>query len=220
MSSEINFQGLLQSASHLQELVPGAVLVGGTAVALYAQHRMSEDHGHVLVDLTDHYRVIFDALSSNPDFVVSRRHSKSPVTILGTLDGYRAGVRQLRRLAPLETCIYTLSNGKALTVPTLEEVLRVKAYLAVTRTTLRDYIDVAALAYTIGVQQSVRVLKTLPRYYEDSKNTLLRDLRELMLEPNPKDGFSDYRKFTGLAPILQDWGNVYKICVSIGRELK
>ena len=38
---------VLRSASRLQEAVPDAVLVGGSAAALYAAHRESLDHDHV-----------------------------------------------------------------------------------------------------------------------------------------------------------------------------
>jgi hypothetical protein len=45
------FLSLLESAAHLQRLVPGAILVGGSAAILYADHRESRDHDHVLADL-------------------------------------------------------------------------------------------------------------------------------------------------------------------------
>src|SRR5713101_205550 len=44
---------VLESAARLQQIVPDAVLVGGSAAALWANHRSSRDHGHVLADLGD-----------------------------------------------------------------------------------------------------------------------------------------------------------------------
>ena len=44
---------VLESAARLQEVVPEAVLVGGSAAALHAGHRDSFDHDHVLADLVD-----------------------------------------------------------------------------------------------------------------------------------------------------------------------
>ena len=38
------WEALLSSAARLQKIVPGAVLVGGTAAATYAHHRISLDH--------------------------------------------------------------------------------------------------------------------------------------------------------------------------------
>ena len=37
---------VLESAARLQEVVPDAVLVGGSAAALWANHRSSFDHDH------------------------------------------------------------------------------------------------------------------------------------------------------------------------------
>ncbi|MGH3912006.1 MAG: helix-turn-helix domain-containing protein [Pseudonocardiaceae bacterium] len=46
---------VLRSAARLQELVPDAVLVGDSTAALYAGHRDSYDHDHVLADLADRF---------------------------------------------------------------------------------------------------------------------------------------------------------------------
>ncbi len=43
-----DWERLLAAERHLQSLVPGAVLVGGTAAALHAGHRKSLDGDHVL----------------------------------------------------------------------------------------------------------------------------------------------------------------------------
>lgn len=45
------WEQLLSAAAHLQEILPDATLVGGTAVAIFAQHRLSRDADHVLPDL-------------------------------------------------------------------------------------------------------------------------------------------------------------------------
>ena len=50
-----DWHDLIASAARLQREVPGAVLVGGTAVALLAGHRYSHDADHVVTDLTDRY---------------------------------------------------------------------------------------------------------------------------------------------------------------------
>ena len=41
------WEQLLSAAAHLQEILPDATLVGGTAVAIFAQHRLSRDADHV-----------------------------------------------------------------------------------------------------------------------------------------------------------------------------
>src|SRR5689334_8873927 len=45
------WEQLVSAAAHLQEILPEATLVGGTAVAIFAQHRLSRDADHVLPDL-------------------------------------------------------------------------------------------------------------------------------------------------------------------------
>lgn len=58
------FVALLESAAHLQRLVPGAVLVGGAAAILYADHRESSDHDHVVADLADRFEMVLGALAA------------------------------------------------------------------------------------------------------------------------------------------------------------
>lgn len=50
-----SWEALLSSAAHLQKIVPDAVLVGGTAAATYAHHRVSFDHDHTLGDLRSRF---------------------------------------------------------------------------------------------------------------------------------------------------------------------
>src|SRR5437763_446307 len=49
------WEAVLSAAARLQQILPEAVLVGGTASALYAQHRLSRDADHVLPDLKAHF---------------------------------------------------------------------------------------------------------------------------------------------------------------------
>ena len=58
-----DWERVLSAAAHLQEFIPDAVLVGGTAVALYTGHRISTDADHVITDL----RQRFDHLYPQPN---------------------------------------------------------------------------------------------------------------------------------------------------------
>ena len=118
------WEALLSSAARLQKIVPGAVLVGGTAAATYAHHRVSFDHDHVLVDLKERFDAILADLESVAGWQTAR--VKRPVLILGSLDGIETGIRQLIRSEPLET-VDIETNGVRLTVPTKEEMFRVKS---------------------------------------------------------------------------------------------
>src|ERR1700733_3806375 len=136
---------VLESASRLQQMVPDAVLVGGSAAALYAGHRDSFDHDHVLADLRERFDVVLDALESEGDWVTNRVVPGK--IILGQLGDIEAGVRQMIRTRPLETMQVILPSGRVLTVPTAEETLRIKGFLIVRRNQTRDYLDVARLAH-------------------------------------------------------------------------
>lgn len=46
---------VLSSAARLQRILPDAVLVGGKASALHAEHRFSRDAAHVLTDLISRF---------------------------------------------------------------------------------------------------------------------------------------------------------------------
>ena len=137
----------------------------GLAAALYTGHRDSFDHDHVLADLADRYSIIIDAVEASEGWATSLRASKPPFTVLGSLDGVEAGLRQLRRSRPLETSLYELGDGRSVAVPTLEETLRIKAYLVVQRNAVRDYLDVVALGDTIGLVQAGTILRSIDTYY-------------------------------------------------------
>lgn len=65
-------QEVLESAARLQQVVPDAVLVGETALALYADHRDSGDHDHVLGDLAERFEAVLEALEATDGWVTNR----------------------------------------------------------------------------------------------------------------------------------------------------
>ncbi len=117
---------VLSAAAHLQRIFPDAVLVGGTASALAAKHRISLDVDHTLVDLRRRFDRVLAQLESVAGWRTAR--VQRPVQILSSLDGIETGVQQLIREIPLETQEISY-RGLALTVPTDAEMLRIKAVL-------------------------------------------------------------------------------------------
>ncbi len=109
------WEQLLSAAAHLQEILPDATLVGGTAVAIFAHHRLSRDADHVLPDLRARFDEVLTQLESVAGWHTAR--VKRPVLILGSLDGIETGVRQMIREQPLETQEVIVSDVH-LTVPT------------------------------------------------------------------------------------------------------
>jgi hypothetical protein len=152
------WERLLAAERHLQALVPGAVLVGGTAAALHAGHRRSLDGDHVLEDLRSRFDDVLETLEAVAGWETSR--VKRPVVILGRLDGMMTGVRQLHRSRPLETEVVS-----GLRVPTVAEMARIKAWLLVTRHTTRDYLDTVVLLERLGPEGVSRAFISFDELY-------------------------------------------------------
>src|SRR5207244_6850298 len=93
------WERLLAAERHLQKLVPGSVLVGGTAAAIHARHRVSPDGDYVLEDLRSRFDDVLAALEAAAGW----RTDQQPVPILRALDGVLTGIRQLLRILPLAT---------------------------------------------------------------------------------------------------------------------
>ena len=215
---------VLRSAARLQELVPDAVLVGGSAAALYAHHRESFDHDHVLTDLANRYAQVLDAVEASDGWATSVRASKPPMTILGSLDGVEAGLRQLRRTKPLETTECEIDADTRVVVPTVEEMLRVKAYLIVQRNYVRDYLDVVGLADVIGAEQAASVLVSIDDYYADrsaESGSVLTSLVTKLADPQPRDTdvISELPRYKGLDPLWHEWSAVVSRCRDLALAL-
>src|ERR1700729_1348355 len=158
---------VLESAARLQEVVPDAVLVGGSAAALWANHRSSYDHDHVLADLGARFDAVLDAIEATDGWVTNRVTPGK--IILGELGDIESGVRQLIRNRPLEVAEVTLPSGQVPRVPTPDEILRIKGYLIVRRNQVRDYLDVVALADRYGIIHAAGVLRHIDVYYSDQR---------------------------------------------------
>lgn len=212
-----SFCRVLHRAAELQALVPGAVLVGGTAAALHAHHRESHDNDHVLADLEQRFDSILEHLEALGDWSLARAQPNK--LILGELGGIETGLRQLIRQRPLETTAVEV-DGHSLVVPTLPEILRIKAWLAVTRNQARDYLDVAALADRLGIEEAAEVLAGIDDYYSDINRrpeAVVSQLVRQLADPRPRDsevtGQLDFYK--GLDPRWRDWESVRSVLRAI-----
>lgn len=215
---------VLQSAARLQEIVPDAVLVGGSAAAMYAGHREPCVHDHVLTDLVDRYDIVLDAVEATEGWATSVRASRPPFTIMGRLGGFEAGLRQLRRTRPLETCRVEVGDGRSVVAPTPDEMLRVKAYLVVQRNLVRDFLDVVALADHLGIDEAVRVISGIDEYYDDRSGepaSVLTSLVIALADPSPFDTevIGELPRYKGLDARWHDWWNVVDACQRLALEL-
>ena len=144
--------------------------------------------------------------------------------ILGNLDGIEAGVRQMIRKAPLEVSKVTVPSGGEVTVPTVEEALRIKAFLIVRRNQTRDYLDLAALADRIGVNEAAAVLSRIDDYYSDQVGEgegIASQLVRQLSNPQPADRgvidqLSSYRR---LRKRWRDWGAVAEVLGAVAARM-
>jgi hypothetical protein len=209
-----DWERLLAHAALLQAKLPSAVLVGGTAAALHAHHRVSFDHDHVVKDLARHYAAAIARLES-----ISGWRSQRRVTgklLLGNIEGIEAGVRNLRRSAPLETTTLALPSGRKLKLPTIEEMLRIKSYLMLERNATRDYLDVAALSHHLGLPQSAGALDRMNELYAEfagEGGDMLSSIVVKLANPDPYDlPEVDLNEYKGLVAPWKDWRAVENQC--------
>jgi hypothetical protein len=215
-------RSVLESAARFQKLVPDAVMVGGSAVSAHIGHRLSYDHDHVLADLEERFAGIFELLTAQEQWKTA--HVRDGKLILGSFDGIETGLRQLRRARPLETERVVLGNGESVRVPTIDEMIRIKAFLITNRNQVRDYLDVAALADRFGTEHAARVLLGIDDYYEKaltSSGSVASELVLLLGEPTPKDTSTvrELARYKGLEERFQDWSAVVTLCQRIASDM-
>jgi hypothetical protein len=109
-------------------------------------------------------------------------------------------------------------------VPTAAEILRIKAWLALTRNQTGDYLDIAALADRIGVDQAASLLRNIDDYYADInqrpeavKTQLIRQLAD----PKPRDvevteQLSSYKELEGR---WQSWSAVKDVLAELAERM-
>jgi hypothetical protein len=207
-----DWEQVLAAAAHLQRIVPDAVLVGGTASAVYARHRLSTDTDHVVSDL----RLQFDQVLAELEAVAGWQTARvtRPVQILGSLDGIETGVRQLIRETPLEVTQIEV-GGATITIPTAAEMLRIKGVLILRRNATRDYLDFVALADHLGEDQTVAALRVFDRLYpQPNGESPLQQLQIQLAQPLPYDLEEvNLVEYKNLSARWQDWQHVRTACL-------
>lgn len=212
---------VLQKAARLQALVPGAILVGGSAAALHAHHRQSLDHDHVVADLAERFDAILESLEALGDWSTAK--AQPGKIILGELGGIETGVRQLLRSRPLESTEVEV-QGMRLLIPTAAEILRVKAWLALSRNQTRDYLDIAALADSIGLDEAAAVLRGIDAYYADINRrpeAVSTQLVRQLADPQPRDAevTAQLASYKALDPRWHEWSTVKSVLADLAQRI-
>ncbi len=212
-----DWERLLAQAAMLQAKIPGAVLVGGTAAAVHARHRISFDHDHVIQDLARNYDEAILALESIVGWRTKRRVKGK--LVLGRIENIDAGLRNQKRSAPLETVTVDLGGGRRLKLPTIEEMLRIKVFLVVDRNATRDYLDVAALSHRLGLRKSALALEKMNTLYAEfagEGGDMLSTVLVKLTNPDPYDLTQvDLSEYRGIVAPWTDWQTVVSQCHSL-----
>jgi hypothetical protein len=218
IEKEIDWELLLSTAARLNKILPEAVLVGGTAASLYARHRVSFDADFVLVDLREKFDNVLATLESIVGWVEAR--TIRPVPILGNIDGIETGVRLLIRSKPLETKIIDY-KGLKLTVPTEEEILRIKAFLILKRNATRDYVDFVALVDHLEVKLVAKALQSFDSLYpQKSGQSTLQQLHAQLSSAMPFDLKQvDLNNYKNLSKRYSNFEIIRKACADIAVKM-
>lgn len=216
-----DWETLLAHAARLQTTIPGAILVGGTAAALHAGHRYSIDHDHVIRDLEKNYEASYAALESIAGWKTERRIRGK--LLLGESEGIAAGLRNQKRSAPLETVAVEIAGGRTLRVPTVAEMLRIKAFLVVERNATRDYLDVAALSHHLGKRKYAAALERMNELYGEfagEGGDILTSLITKLVAPDPYDLTDvDLAEYKGIISPWDDWRAVETQCRTVAEAI-
>lgn len=211
------WQMVLNAAVASQQIIPEAIAVGGTAAALYAHHRLSVDTDHLLLNLKDRFDAVRELLEETEKWKTAR--VQSPVLILGALQGVEIGFRQSRRSSPIETKLLETPSG-SLRVPTLDELIGMKAYLAYSRRATRDFLDFAALSALVAKEEVLAtLLRSQQRYGELQMKSVALDIARSLSDPQPYDlDEVDLTTYKGIQPPWNHWDHVASQCRLLGKK--
>ena len=135
--------------------------------------------------------------------------------ILGSLDGVETGVRQLRRKHPLETTVMRVGDHDVV-LPTLSEVLRIKAFLCLDRNATRDYLDLAALAGHMGIEAAGRSLWSMDELYPQKNGDAWIVRTQLVMQlaaPPPYDlDRVNLVEYKGVHSPFDNWDHIVGVC--------
>ena len=105
-------------------------------------------------------------------------------------------------------------------IPTAAEILRIKAWLALRRNQTRDYLDIAALATHIGLDEAAAVLAGIDGYYADINTrpeAVATQLVRQLADPRPRDAevTTQLASYKALDRRWHDWPAVKTVLADV-----
>jgi hypothetical protein len=111
-----------------------------------------------------------------------------------------------------DRCARDLETEKVegLTIPTVTEMARIKAWLLAIRHTVRDYLDTVVLFERLGPEGVEAALGPFDAIYRQSNGASpLAEVAERLAAGSPADlGRVDLKSYRGLSPPWNDWDHV------------
>jgi hypothetical protein len=169
-------------------------------------------------DFESRFDDVLETLRGSPEWKTAR--TTRPVLILGSIDGVEVGYRRPIRKTPIQTVRLSTRTGD-IVVPSLREMIGIKAYLAYARNATRDYLDFAALTTCATDDEVASVLWRLDELYEGVQQASVRlEVSKALSSASPFDlEGTDLTHYKGLAVEWQDWKRVAETCRRFGVRL-
>jgi len=106
----------------------------------------------------------------------------------------------------------------------MDETLRIKAFLAVRRNQVRDYLDIAALADVTGTARAADVLGRIDEHYPDRRgdgDAASAQVARQLSDPRPADSrvIGQLPRYKKLAAVWHDWAAVVAACRQIADRM-
>jgi hypothetical protein len=123
----------------------------------------------------------------------------------------------------LETAKLDVAPGRTVRVPTVEEMLRMKAFLLVERNATRDYLDVAALSHHLGLARSAAAPERMNDLYAEfagEGGDMLTTVITKLAAPDPYDLTEvDLTEYQGIVEPWKDWRAVEEQCRALAVQI-
>jgi hypothetical protein len=215
--TQSDWETVLSVAAFVRRIVPDAILADDPA-ASSADERLDDADEKVIEDLNRRFATVMTDLERISGW---KADGKGRIRrTYANFVGVETEIFDQARTAPLETTVETGPWGE-IAVPTLAEMLRIKAWLVISRNAMSDYRDVAALAERLGCEAAVLALSTLDDLYPQSNGaSALQQAARQLAEPRPFFHVVDPESVPLVVqPRWNEWTFVEKRCLALAVDL-